>query len=117
MALPSGDWENRNSQPMGSRVLAVLSRFYKGKTDLVPAFWGYCVLGGIAARMAGGLLIGLGGRTPQAFSFGIGFWLAYSAFATIGVWRCANAYPYTRWWPGLAKLEQNPIRLKRTPLF
>jgi hypothetical protein len=103
MVLPSGDWQSRSHEPFATRVVGSFARLYQGKKSVASAFWGYYLLLGVALRAGTGFLINLGGRTPQAFSLGIALWLAYMVFATIGVWRCANAKSPVGFWAGFAK--------------
>jgi hypothetical protein len=77
-----------------------------GRYPLVGAFWGFYVLGFvISTAMAGalaGLLIMFRLREFGFLSAAL-FYMAYMSVATVGVWRSANSYPYTRWWPAMAK--------------
>jgi hypothetical protein len=42
--------------------------------------------------------------SPIGFAFGISVMILYWIVASVGVWRSADAYPLTRWWPAAAKI-------------
>jgi hypothetical protein len=87
--------------------MRVLKKLYQGKYPLVGAFWGFYV-GGIFASGFVGMLAAIPFILIHARPFGILIYglvfFGYFSIVTIGVWRSANAYPYTRWWPILAKI-------------
>jgi hypothetical protein len=91
---------------------AFYRNLWRGQQRLVVAFWCSYVLGFFLSAGAAGLVLGLftmvGKRLFDQPILGpevaAGVLLSYCITATVGVWRSANRYPGTRWWPALVKL-------------
>lgn len=87
--------------------MRVLRTLWNGEYSLFKAFWGFYVLGSIVISMVG-LLIAAPflflHLRPLAVLILAVIYLGYWGVASVGVWRSANAYPYTRWWPNFAKI-------------
>ncbi len=81
------------------------TKLWWGQYPLVRSFWVFYVLGIFIAP-----LIAIVGMLPiyffsrgAALAIGATLYGAYLIVASVGVWRSADAYPYARWWPNLAK--------------
>jgi hypothetical protein len=94
-----------------------LRNLWTGNQSLVRAFWGSYLLGSmlVAGGIGGivsGIFIVLGQRT-LGYVLAAVLFTPYCVIATVGVWRSANNYPLTRWWPNLAKF----MVIIMTPVF
>ena len=83
-----------------------LRNLWRGQQRLDVAFWFSYLLGFVISASVAGLVSGLFTLLGQRL---LGLVLAsivvllYCFTATVGVWRSANRYPDTIWWPAFAK--------------
>jgi hypothetical protein len=82
--------------------MRILTKLWWGQYSLVRTFWGFYVLGYIGWALFWRLL--LLRLSPIAFAISISVWAFYWIVVSVGVWRSADAYPLTRWWPVMAKI-------------
>ena len=98
----------------------MIKKIYRGKYPLVISFWAFFFFGTWLAIALFSLvnvvfltswgfnLLGwIGPKYSHAVGSGV-FWLeviAYFYVSASGVWKSADAYPLTRWWPNMAKLS------------
>ncbi len=70
-----------------------VGEFWDGKATLTEAFWGVWVFGGVMAVVAqivvGNVLLLLTGGSEAVLVVPYAGWLAWVAFASVSVWRCA----------------------------
>lgn len=91
----------------------MLRKLWWGQYSLVKSFWLFYVLGVVLVFVALVLLVGILIFLGTFLAIPIlkqlvlliiyGVWLGYLLIASVGVWRSADAYPYTRWWPRMSK--------------
>ena len=84
----------------------MFKKLWFGVYSLPVAFWGFCVLGNVAVILLASI-IGLLSAHAGLAAIGIpvallGVW-GYWIVASVGVWKSAEAYPFTRFWPLMAK--------------
>jgi hypothetical protein len=86
--------------------MKVLYKIWWGQYSLPVQFWLFYIVGSVAAIfvsvVAAAPLLLLDAR-PAAYLVGAVVAWGYWFVASVGVWRSADAYPLTRWWPNLAK--------------
>jgi hypothetical protein len=84
----------------------ILRKLWWGKYSLIASFWGFFVLGVPASVFPAVFVVipfaALHMRPIGVLFSALGF-AGYWVVAAMGVWRSADSYPYTRWWPRLAK--------------
>src|SRR6185437_2765139 len=87
--------------------MSAIRKLWWGEYLLALTFWGFYVFGVIASMLcAAVVMIPLYFLHLPQLGFGVGSvaFASYWIVASIGVWRSADAYPHTRWWPALAKI-------------
>jgi hypothetical protein len=97
----------RDIADLPRKVPRVIHDLYWGKYRLAVAFWGFYVFGALVCLVVGVALMipfSLLGLAGLGIFFGTLLMWSYWFVATVGVWRSANAYPFTRWWPNVTKL-------------
>jgi hypothetical protein len=83
---------------------AMVRKLWQGKYPLIVAFWGFYVIGylisfGLVMRVSP-----LFETQPWRFLSVMILIVPYNIISTVGVWRSAKAYPFTRWWPVWAQI-------------
>ena len=87
-------------------AVQVLQKLWWGQYSLPKAFWGFYVLGFLLAPIIIMLLtvpFFLLNLKPIGYMIQAVGTAVYWLIATVGVWQSANAYPYSKWWPNMAK--------------
>jgi hypothetical protein len=86
--------------------MSVLRKLYWGEYTLRRSFWGFYLAGYLGVSALAGVISGFFiviGARPLGILFAAIVFGSYVFTATVGVWRSANKYPDTPWWPALAK--------------
>ena len=86
--------------------MGMFRRLWFGQYSLAPAFWGFYLVGMFVAAIVAGAISGVFivfGFRQLGLLVAAVFYIAYLFVATIGFWRSAGKYPYTLWWPIMAK--------------
>jgi hypothetical protein len=84
----------------------MLRKLWFGVYSLPVAFWGFCVAGNLAVIFCAiflGVLAGHMGLGTAGIALGALVIWAYWIVASVGVWKSADAYPYTKFWPVIVK--------------
>jgi hypothetical protein len=82
----------------------LVGRLWRGQFPLIVAFWGFYVAGYLAtAAVLLPLIAPLFNAQPWRLIAVILVVVPYNVVSAVGVWRSANAYPLTRWWPRMAQ--------------
>lgn len=91
--------------------MEIIRKLWSGEFRLVTAFWVFFVLGPFIGILLAVIVLAtfeLIFPIPifRLIGYALGLLAAtsYMVIASVGVWRSANAYPYTGLWPGLAKI-------------
>jgi hypothetical protein len=92
--------------------MSFLQNIWRGQQRLVIAFWVSYLFGFFLAAFVAGMLMGLFiafgqelfGQPILGPAVAAIVLLSYCITATVGVWRSANRYPGTMWWPAFVKL-------------
>jgi MFS family permease len=91
---------------VGGRM-RVLRKLWWGQYPLVQAFWVFYVAGFLGCVVFASITYAVF-YAIHARPFGVLAWAfvftCYLLIASVGVWRSADAYPCTRWWPIWAKI-------------
>ncbi len=91
----------------GAGSVRILKKLWQGDYPLMQSFWGFYVFGCLVvplfAILVSAAFILIGAPPFAAITFATIFF-DYFAIASVGVWQSATKYPYTRWWPGCAKV-------------
>lgn len=84
--------------------MGVLLKMWTGSYSLPVTFWGFYVGGYFVTAL---LVIFITPHFPtepgRTFSVLV-LIVPYNTLSTIGVWRSADAYELTKWWPVIAKI-------------
>ena len=83
-----------------------LKKLWWGQYPLLRSFWGFYLFGMFCAPFVAAILMLPVYFISRGAGLAVGATLCaiYYVVATVGVWRSADAYGLTRWWPNLAKL-------------
>lgn len=84
--------------------MRILLKLWQGEYSLPVAFWGFYVAGYFATALLVIFISPLFVTQPARTISVLVLILPYNTLSTIGVWRSADAYELTKWWPVMAKI-------------
>lgn len=81
-----------------------IRNLWRGKYPLWLTFWAFYVLGYAVSVGLTALITPNFHTQPWRWLSAMLLVVPYSVLSAVGVWRSADAYPLTRWWPNMAKI-------------
>lgn len=79
-------------------------KMWQGGYSLPVTFWGFYVAGYFATACLVIFITPYFATQPARTISVLVFILPYNTLSTIGVWRSADCYELTKWWPVMAKI-------------
>lgn len=84
--------------------MRILLKLWQGGYSLPVTFWGFYVAGYFATAGLVILISPMFATQPARTISVLLLILPYNTLSTVGVWRSADAYELTKWWPVTAKI-------------
>lgn len=84
--------------------MSILLKMWQGGYSLAVTFWGFYVAGYFATALLVIFIAPQFTTQPARTICVLILIIPYNTLSTIGVWRSADAYELTKWWPIMAKI-------------